>query len=108
VKEYPLLMTDAPVIKLSEIEQALVSYLPLEHSKHAHILLELTPEEFVSFSSQHPVGLVLALDIVLRHMHARHKLSTNERYALQRFLWKGLSALRFMQEEIEQCIKSLE
>ena len=104
-----MVLVDAPIVKLSEIEQAILAQLPTQGKEQAYLLLELSPQEFIAWTTASPVGIVLALDIIMRHMREKGRaLSARDKYAIQRLLWKGRNALRYMTEEINQCISTCE
>lgn len=103
-----MLLTDASIVQLHELEQAIVTKAASCENSAKHLLLELSPESFMQWSSESPVGLILALSIVLQAFRGtrREKYSTSVEFL--RFLRKSLLALRFMEEEIKVCIEQLE
>lgn len=103
-----MLLTDANVVKLNELEQSIIAKMPLHEPHAAHILVELSPQDFVQWSSESPVGFIFALDIVLSAFRGTRKQQYGQSLAFLTFLRKSLQALHFMEAEIEKCITQCE
>jgi hypothetical protein len=104
-----MVVTDSPEITLCELESAIINHMSFVPNQRNHLVLELSPEQFLQWSTESCVGLVLALSIVLQdYRGVRHQRYAARSDELLTFLRKGLNALRYMEAEISKCIAQIE
>jgi hypothetical protein len=103
-----MMLTDASIVNLSELEQSIIAHMPFVRDDAKHILLELSPQDFVAWASSSPCGCIFALDVALRAFRSSRKKQYSNSVEFLRFLRKAQSTLRYLDAEVDACITQLE